>query len=223
MKMPTKNPSLIPVAVFALLLGGCSSKPTQQPAAEAPKAEAPKPVAEAPPAPTHAIVGQVQQVDPQGAYIVVKTADGKQQRVQTTPDTEFGTLKHGTVEIAKGAEGFAKLTAAEVKKGTMVTVRYTEKEGKLIAHEVGHAARKTVKQSEVVFQKMEQGGEKIIVKTTNGAEEVYDVGKRATVTTGNKITEAGKWTGDKVVAGTKATISYTEEAGKKVVHFVEQK
>jgi len=70
---------------------------------------------------------------------------------------------------------------------------------------------------------MEQGGERIIVKTKDGAEEVYEVGKRATVATGNKITEVGKWTGDKVVAGTKATISYTEEAGKKVVHFVEHK
>jgi hypothetical protein len=225
--MRIKNPLFVTAAAAALLLAGCSSKPSQ-PASEAPKApaEAPQAAAEPPthdPAThgTHAVVGEAQEVGPKGAHIVVKSEDGKTQRVETHAGTEVNAFEHGFQEIGKGAVQVSKATADEVKKGATVAVRYSEKEGKMVAHQVQHAAKATVKETKVIIHRVEDGGRKVIVKTKDGAEQVYEVGKDATVATGNKIVEIGKVAGAKIAEGTTATIHYTEEAGKKTIHFVE--
>jgi len=213
-----KNISLLTIAAIGLFLAGCSSKPPAPAATETSKAaaEAPAP----PAAPTHAVVGEVQEVEPQGGSLTVRTANGEVHRVEVASHTEVKGLKEGVLEAGKGAEGMAKALGSDIKRGTMVVVKYSEKEGKLVAHEVKHASKVVVKHSEVVIHKVEDGGQKVIAKTKDGAQHTYEVSKDATVTTSKKIAEAGSAAGTKIEEGAKATVHFTEDAGKKVAHFV---
>jgi ElaB/YqjD/DUF883 family membrane-anchored ribosome-binding protein len=163
----------------------------------------------------------VEAVDPKGESITIRTKDGKVQKVEVGPDTEVKGLKSGAEEVGKGAAGVAKAAASEIKKGTRVAITYTEKEGKLIAHKVQHASKEVVKESEVVIHKVEDGGKKVLVKTKDGTEHVYEVSKDATVAAAKKTGEFGHMIGGKLTEGAKATLHFTEESGKKVVHFVQ--
>lgn len=214
-----RNNHVLPIAaILGFALAGCSSKAPETPA------EPPKTAAEAPvPAPESALIvgGEVESVDPKGESITIRTKDGKVQKVEVSPDTEVKGLKSGAEEVAKGAEGLAKAAAAEVKKGTKVAITYTEKEGKLVARKVQHATKEVVKESEVVIHKIEDGGKKVVVKTKDGAEHVYEVSKDATVAAAKKTGDFGHMIGGKISEGAKATFHFTEESGKKVVHFVQ--
>ncbi len=210
--------ALLTLSALGVFGVGCSSKPPQ-PVAETPKAAEPV-VAEAPAEPTHAIVGEVTEVDPAGAYVKVRTSDGKEHRVEIGSKSELRTMEHGVEQVAHGTEEVAKATARDVKKGTMIAIRYSEKEGKLVAHNIQHASKEVVKKSEVVIHKIEDDGRKIIVKTKDGAEKVYEVSKDVTIATGDKLSHIGKATGEKLVEGTKATIHFTEKSGKSIAHFV---
>jgi len=199
---------------------GRSSEPTQ-PVAEAPNAAEPV-VVEAPAEATHAMIGEVTDVDPEGKYVKLRTSDGTEHRVEIGPKTEVRGIQHGVEQLGQGAEEVAKVTARDVKKGTMMAVRYSEKEGKLIAHDVQHASKAIVKETKVVVHKIDEGGKKIVVKTKDGAEKVFEVGKGATIATGKTLAEIGKVTGEKIVAGTEATIHFTEKSGQSIAHFVHQ-
>jgi hypothetical protein len=220
--------SSLALAALVLFGTGCSSnKPAapakqaeQQPAAPA----AQTPAAQTAPAETpvpqeSAMVGQIRSVSPKGDQIVLRTADGKDHTVEVTSDTKVGSLHDGIVEIGKGAEAVAKVTAKEVKDGTMVAVHFTEKEGKMVASQVKRGAKAVVKESEVIVKKVDETGRKITVQTKDGAEHVYEVGKEATIATGNKIADIGKLTGAKISEGTKATIHFSDMQGQKVLHF----
>jgi len=210
-----KRNSLLTAAATVLLLSGCSSKP---PATETPKAaaEAPAPPQE----PTHAVVGEVQEVDPQGSSITIRTSSGEVHRIQVDSEAQVSSVKQGASETGKGISHLAKAVGTDIKKGTLVAVKYTEREGKLVAHEVKHASKEAVKGTEVVVHKIADGGKKVVVKTKDGAEHVYEVSKDVTVTAGKKIAKAGESTGSAISEGAKATLHFTEEQGGKVVHFV---
>jgi hypothetical protein len=220
--MLNQNLLLASAASLAIFLAGCSSKPTP-PATEAPKAAIEPKSEEVAAAPTHAIAGTVEEIGPNGSYLIIKSSDGTTHRVETTPQTEV----HGHAKVAgepgKRLEEVSKDVVKDVKKGTMVAVHYSEKEGKLVAHKIGHLYSETVKTSEVVIHKVGDTGEKVFIKTKKGTEEAYDVSKKAVVTSGKKISEISKVVADKTVEGTKATVHYTEEAGRKVIHFIEHK
>ena len=208
---------LLTSAAIGLFLSGCSSKPPA-PATETPTAalEGPTPPAE----PTHAILGEVQEIDPQGGSVTVRTPHGEVHRIEVAHHTEVTGLKEGDSATHRGVAGMAKAVGNDIKRGTTVVVKYTEKEGKLVAHEVKHASNVVLRQGEVVIHKVEDGGKKVIAKTKDGAQQTFEVSKEATVTTSKKIAEAGSAAGTKIAEGTKATVHFTEEAGKKVVHFV---
>jgi hypothetical protein len=208
--------SLLFLAAAVLVMSGCSSKPPE-PAAEAPKAAETAPAAA--PAADQAIVGEVTQVAADGSSMTVRTSDGQDHQVEVKPDTMVRTIQHGATEAGEATASGAKAVGTEVKKGTMVAVHYTEEGGKMVAREVQGASKETVKQSEVVIEKVEDGGKTVWVKTKDGTLEAYEVSKNATVATGKKVGEAGKVSANAVASGTKATITWTEKAGKKVAHI----
>lgn len=213
--MLLRNVSLGLMAVLALAVAGCSSKTTETKSAES-KPAAP---AEAPTAPTHVVAGEVRTVDPSGKRLTVATPDGKQHEIQIEDHTSTQSLKHGAEEMGKGAAELAKASGDKLKQGAQVVVRYSEKEGRLIGHEVHHAADVTVQKTEVVVQKVEDGGRKVVVKTKDGAEQVYEVSKKTTLAAGDKIVEVGEAAGQKMEQGAKATIHWTEDAGRKIAHL----
>src|SRR4029453_12098669 len=67
----------------------------------------------------HAVDGTVSKIGPGGTTVVIKLADGTEQTFETTG--------HAAAEIASA-------TAAGTDKVTKVTVHYTEKGGKKVAH-----------------------------------------------------------------------------------------
>jgi hypothetical protein len=141
-------------------------------------------------------------------------------RIEVASHTEVNGLKDAASEAGKGVAGMAKAVGTDLKRGTTVVVKYTEKEGKLVAHEVRHTSKVVVKQSEGVVHKVEDGGKKVLVKTQEGTQQAFEVGKDATVTTSKKIAGAGATAGAYIAEGAKATVHYTEEATNKVAHFV---
>lgn len=216
--------SLPALAASALFLVSCSSKPTETakapPSEAATPAEAPKPAEEivtAEPA-THTVIGVVHQVHPKGEHIVVKSKDGKLHKLEMDMKADVNAFKHGMQEMASGAKDVAKATAEEVKTGSLVVARYSEKEGKLVAHHIRHGVKETVKKVDVVVDRVEADGKKVVVKTKDGVEHALEVSKHATVATGDKIESVGKITGDKIKAGSKAVVHFTEEAGQKIAH-----
>jgi uncharacterized protein with PhoU and TrkA domain len=219
---------IAPIAFAALVLfgTGCSSNKSAEPAKQAEQQPATPPAAppatatpETPIPRENAMVGQIQSVSPKGDKIVLRTAEGKQHTVEVTPETKVASLHDGMVEIGKGTESVAKVTAKEVKDGTMVAVHFTEKEGKLVASEVKRGSKAVVKETKVIVKKVDETGRKVIVQTEDGAEHVYEVGKEATIATGDKIVDIGKLSGAKIAEGTKATIHFSEQQGQKMLHF----
>lgn len=211
---------LLTFTAIGLFLAGCASKPSVPAATETPQAAAETPAA--PAEPTHAIAGEIQEVDPQGGSVTVRTSNGEVHRVDVAPHTQVTGLKKESSETGTGVAGMAKAVGSDIKRGSMVVVRYTEKEGKLVAHEVKHDSKLVVKQSEVVIHKVADGGKKVLVKTKDGAEHAYEVGKDATVTAGKKIVAVGSVAGSKISEGASATLHFTEETGNKIVHFASQ-
>lgn len=212
------------LAASALFLVSCSSKPTETakapPPAAATPAEEPKPAEEvvtAEPA-THTVAGVVHQVHPKGEHIVIKSKDGKLHKLEMDMKADVNAFKHGLQEIASGSKEIGKATVGEVKSGSLIVARYSEKEGKKVAHHVRHGFKETVKKVDVVVDRIEADGKKVIVKTKDGVEHALDVGKHATVASGDKIEAVGKVTGEKIKAGSKAVVHFTEEAGQKIAH-----
>lgn len=71
----------------------------------------------------HAVSGVVKSVDKTTKTVVVKTADGTEQTVKYTSKTAVG----GTKDAGKGVEKGSAETYLAGKKGTKVTIHYTEK------------------------------------------------------------------------------------------------
>jgi hypothetical protein len=69
-----------------------------------------------------------------------------------------------------------------------------------------------LKVSEGTVSKIDRGAKTLAVKTADGAEATYKISDHAVV-------DAGKDVGKGVEKASKVTVYYTEEGGKKVVHF----
>jgi hypothetical protein len=95
-------------------------------------------------------------------------------------------------------------------------VRYTEKGADKTAGSVDDFGKDTMKVSEGTTTKVDKAAHTVSIKTADGAETTYNWGKDATIDTGHGVVKSSQYAakeGDKVV------VHYTEDAGKKVVHF----
>jgi hypothetical protein len=77
----------------------------------------------------HALSGVVKSVDKASKTVVVKTADGTEETVKYTSKTTV----EGTKDAGKAVEKGSAETFLGAKKGTKVTIHYTEKAGKKTA------------------------------------------------------------------------------------------
>jgi len=147
-----------------------------------------------------AVVGTVKAIDRGTKTCVVKTADGTEHTFKFIGHT----VAHGAEATAKGSKD-AFLT---MKEGDEVVVHYTVKGTEKTAHEVDHVGKDGLHASEVTIKSFDRGAKTVAVKTADGADETYQLAASATKETGKGVAKAGK-----------ATVYYTEEGGKKVVHF----
>src|SRR5271155_5019528 len=69
-----------------------------------------------------------------------------------------------------------------------------------------------LKVTEGTVSKIDRGGKTLAVKTADGAEATFKI-------TDHAVVDAGKDVGKGVEKASKVTVYYTEEGGKKIVHF----
>jgi|HubBroStandDraft_6_1064221.scaffolds.fasta_scaffold373905_2 hypothetical protein len=160
----------------------------------------------------HAVEGVVSKVDLTGKTIVVKTADGTEHAFKYTEKT--------TVRGVKDTGHVAKVGAVDTymkgKEGTTVLVHYTGEGAEKSAVGFRDLGKDTVKVSEGTVTKIDKAARTVTVKTEDGSEATYHVAKDATVDTGHGLMKGA----DYAKEGEKVTVHYTEDAGKKVAHFI---
>jgi hypothetical protein len=149
------------------------------------------------------VVATVKSVDKGTKVVVVKTADGTEHTFHFVGKT----VAHGAEATAKGS----KDAFEGMKEGDEVVVHYTVKGTEKTAVEVDHIGKDGLKAGEVVVKSVDHGAKTVTVKTGEGAEETYKLTDRAVKESGKGLEKAGK-----------VTVYYTDDAGKKVVHFFKQ-
>jgi NADH dehydrogenase FAD-containing subunit len=160
----------------------------------------------------HAVSGAVTKIDKDAKTIAVKTADGTEHVFHYT---EKSTIR-GAHDATKAAKAGAVDTYFAGKEGTHVVVRYTEKGADKTASSVDDFGKASMKMSEGTVTRVDKAAHTVSIKTEDGAETTYDWGKDATIDTEHGVVKSSQYVakeGDKVV------VHYTEDAGKKVVHF----
>ena len=150
-----------------------------------------------------AVDATVKAVDKGTKTVVVKTADGTEETFHFIGRT----VAHGGEAAAHGS----KDAFEGMKEGDEVIVHYTMKGAAKTAMEVDHVGKDGLKASEVAVKSVDRGAKTMTVKTADGAEETYHLTDRAAKESGKGIGKAGK-----------VTVYYTEDSGKKVIHFFKQ-
>jgi hypothetical protein len=151
-----------------------------------------------------AVEGTVKKVDAGTKTVVVKTADGTEHTVHFVSKT--------TVHGWDASEAGAKDGMHGVKEGSHVVVHYTVKGTEKTAQEMDRIGDGGLKVTEGTVSKIDRGTKTLAVKTADGAEATYKI-------TDHAVVDAGKETGRAIEKASKVTVYYTEEGGKKVVHF----
>jgi len=142
----------------------------------------------------HAVAGDLEKVADDGKTITVKTADG-------------------TEEVFK-VSGKATVKASD--EGSHVVIHYTEKGAEKTARAVKIAGKGTWKATEGTVTAVGKAGKEVTVKTADGTEKTFELGKDATVDSGKGLYDGGKYVAK---AGDKVVIYSTAEPGKEIVHL----
>ena len=141
--------------------------------------------------------GTVTKVDSATKTVVVKSADGTEHAIKVTGDTTYKGTK----------EGFDGL-----KKGTEVVARTTGKGAEETGVDIGKVGKDSLKVTKGTITKIDEGTKTVVVKTADGTEKTFEY-------TGNASKDVGEDVGKGTEKSAKVTVYYTDEAGKKVVHF----
>jgi len=154
-----------------------------------------------------AVHGVITKVDSMAQTITVKTKDGTEHTVHFVGKTAV----HG----AEATEAGAKDTMQGLKEGSEVVAHYTEKGGEKTAVEVDRVGKDGVKTMDGTVSNVGKDGKTVALKSADGTEHTFSVA-------GKDTAEAAKGIGKGSEKSAKVTVYYTEDAGKKVVHFFEK-
>lgn len=156
----------------------------------------------------HALVGSIEKVDKGAKTLVVKTADGTEE-----------TLKLIDRTTVRGLKGAARATDLAGREGEHVVVRYSVEGADKTALAVKRLGRATPKVAEGTVRSVGKGTRTVVVKTGDGAEETFHLADRAAVDSGEGVAEGSEFAGRE---GEHVTVYYTEEAGRKIAHFIKR-
>jgi hypothetical protein len=150
------------------------------------------------------LVGEVLKLDAAGKTAVVKLADGTRHTLHFVGRTAV----HGVQGAATGAgDAFHGL-----KEGSQVAVHYTAVGTKETAEEVDNIGKDGLKATDATVTNIDRGAKTLAVKTADGTVETFHMTDSAAKYAGKDVTAGGQ-------KSAKATVYYTEEGGRKVVHF----
>jgi hypothetical protein len=163
----------------------------------------------------HAVSGVVTKVDKDAKTLSVKAADGTEHVFKYSEKTGL----HASHEAAAGMKKGALDSYFAGKEGTHVVVHYTEKGGDKTATWVDDLGKDTVKSAHGTITKIDKNAHTVTIKADDGAESTYAFGKEAASDSEHGVVKGWDYTASKAKAGDKVSVEYTEDAGKKVVHF----
>jgi preprotein translocase subunit YajC len=143
------------------------------------------------------IHGTIKKVDKDTKTVVVKTTDGTGHTIKVTDQATV----HGT------EQGFDSL-----KEGSEVVVRCSEKGADKTADDLGKIGKDGMKVTKGTITKVDKDTKTVVVKSADGTERSFEY-------TDDSAKDLGKAAGKGTKKGSKATVYYTEEGGKKVAHF----
>lgn len=147
-----------------------------------------------------AVEGTVKKVDAGTKTVVVASADGTEHTLHFAKSTAM----HGWT----AAEAGAKDGMHGVKDGSHVVVHYTEKGTVMTAQEVDHVGGGGLKVAQGTVTRIDRGAKFISVKTADGSVVTFRFTDHALVDAGKGVEKAAK-----------VTVYYSEDGGKKIVHF----
>lgn len=151
-----------------------------------------------------AVEGTVKKVDAGAKTVVIAAADGTEHTIHFISKTAV----HGWDASLAGT----KDAMHGVNEGAHVVAHYTVKGTEETAQEVDRVGDGGLKVSEGTVENIDRGSKVLAVKTTDGAEATYKMSDHAAV-------DAGKDAAKGVQKASKVTVYYSEEGGKKIVHF----
>jgi hypothetical protein len=152
--------------------------------------------------------GTITAIDTAAKKVTIKMADGTERTLRFAEDT--------VVEAADASGRLVKGAWHDLKEGTEVAVHYTKRGTEDVALEFDKIGRDGMKVARGTLKDMDKGTKRMVIDTGRGAEDVFWMTDHAAKRTATDI-------GKGVKKGTEMTMYYTEDAGKKVVHFFEVK
>lgn len=150
-----------------------------------------------------AVVATVKKVDAGSKVVVVKTADGTEQTFKIVGHTAVHGAKavgHGSVDAFHG-----------LKEGDDVVVHYTVTGAAKTADAFDRIGRDGLKMTEGTVKGIDHGAKTITVAAADGSEATFHFSKALAKETAKGADKTGK-----------VTVYYSEEAGKKVVHYFKE-
>ena len=151
-----------------------------------------------------AVDGSVEHVDAAGKTITVKTADGTEHT--------FRIVGRTTVHGAEATPGLTKDALQDMKEGSHVVVHYSKRGTEETAEEIDKVGEGGLKETKGTVVKLDRTGKKIVVKGDDGVDHTYDLSEHAVSDSGKDIAKGSE-------KGTKVSVYYSEQAGRKVAHF----
>lgn len=157
----------------------------------------------------HASEGIITRIDSAAKTIAVKTADGTEEVFKFSGNT--------AMHAADGVKTGALDTYLAGKEGTHVVVRYTGKGADKTAVAIDDFGKDSLKVSKGVVTGVDKSAHTVTVKTEGAPDATYHVAKDATVDTEHGVVRGTEYTAKE---GEQVSVHYSEEAGKKVAHFI---
>ena len=139
----------------------------------------------------------VKAIDAASKVIVVDTANNAEHTYHLSDDLTVHTAK-GTAEGLRG-----------IGVGSKVAIHYSAEGGRTTVHEIdmiGDGGLKTTKGTVVDVDRL---AKKVSIKAADGSVQTFDLAHHAAGESTHGVDKAGK-----------VTLYYTEEGGKKTVHFI---
>jgi hypothetical protein len=160
----------------------------------------------------HAMAGVITKLDSAAKTITLKTLDGTEHVFKYTAKTSVHAAKEGGKEAKTGAVD----TYMAGKEGTHAVIHYTGKGADETAVHVEDLGEHSLQVGHGTVTGVDKAARTVTIKTEDGTETTYHVAKDATVDTAHGVTKDSELIAKK---GEKATVHYTDDAGKKVVHL----
>lgn len=160
----------------------------------------------------HAVAGVITKLDSAAKTITLKTVDGTEHVFKYTA----ATTVHAAEKAGTAAKAGVVDTYMAGKEGSHAIVHYTGEGADATAVHVEDFGKHSMQVGEGTVTGVDKAARTVTIKAEDGTERTYHVAKDATIDTEHGVTKGSELA---VKTGEKATVHYSEEAGKKVVHL----